>query len=67
VIARHQVLHVLEANKELSPLSRQIFYLSRFEGKSYQDIAAALGVSIAEVETQMRRVLRQLRTALRSP
>jgi RNA polymerase sigma factor (sigma-70 family) len=51
VIARHQVQHVREAIQGLSPLSRQIFYLSRFEGKSYQDIAALLGVPITEVET----------------
>jgi RNA polymerase sigma factor (sigma-70 family) len=65
IMARHQVQAVREVIQGLPPLTRQIFYLSRFEEQSYQEIAAALKISTTEVETQLRRVLRQVRAVLR--
>ncbi|MCD5994880.1 DUF4880 domain-containing protein [Pseudomonas sp. CDFA 602] len=45
----------------LSRRTRQIFLLSRLDGLNYTDIARAIGVDLAKVETSMVRVLRQAR------
>jgi RNA polymerase sigma-70 factor (ECF subfamily) len=49
------------AVETLAPSCRQIFRLSRDEGKKYQEIADQLGISIKTVETQMGRALKHLR------
>ena len=45
---------------------RQIFELSRFEGKKYHEIADQLNISVKTVETQMSRALKAIREALSS-
>ncbi len=53
--------HVMEAVSLLPEGSRTIFFLSRDEGLTYQEIAERLCVSVKTVETQMGRALRALR------
>ena len=43
---------------------RVIFCLSRFEQKSHQEIAAALGISTKTIENQMTKALKALRAAV---
>jgi RNA polymerase sigma-70 factor, ECF subfamily len=44
---------------------RQVFELSRFEGKKYSEIASLLGISVKTVETQMSKALHVLKNELR--
>lgn len=44
---------------------REVFELSRFEGKKYNEIAAQLGISVKTVETQMSKALQILREELK--
>ena len=50
-----------EALDKLSPRRREIFEMSRNENKSYEEIAAELGVSISTVRNQMSKSLEILR------
>ena len=43
---------------------RQVFELSRFEGKKYSEIADELGLSVKTVEAQMSKALRLVREKL---
>jgi len=43
---------------------RQVFILSRFEGKKYSEIATDLGISVKTVEAQMSKALKILREQL---
>ncbi len=43
---------------------RQIFIMSRYEEKKYQEIADELGISVKTVETQMGRALKVMRESL---
>jgi len=48
----------------LPPKCRQVFEMSRFGGKRYQDIADELGISIKTVENHMAKALRIMREHL---
>jgi len=52
-------------NARLPDRCREIFLLSRFEGKSHREIATLLGVTEKTIENQINRALRVLRRALR--
>lgn len=49
---------------QLPEKCRQIFEMSRYEEKKYQEIADELGISIKTVETQMSRALKVMRKSL---
>ncbi len=67
----HQAIKTEELSTEiktaidkLSPQCRKVFVLSRFEYKSYQQIADELKISVKAVEGNMSRALKQLRLDL---
>lgn len=63
LIAQDELKHLRKAVARLRPISRKIFYLSRFSGRSYTDIAAELGVSTTTVANHIRLVLDHLAEA----
>jgi RNA polymerase sigma-70 factor, ECF subfamily len=54
-----------EAIRELPDRCREIFVLSRFENKKYQEIADHMVISVKTVETQMSKALQHMRVRLR--
>lgn len=52
---------VRRALLKLSPERREVLVLSRFEFKTYEEIATALGCSVAAVRVRAHRALKQLR------
>lgn len=54
------VLAVKQGIKELPPMTRRIFLLSRFRGKTYPQIATLLGVSTRTVERKMNEAMELL-------
>lgn len=48
----------------IPPDSRRVFALSRFGGKSYEEIAQETGISINTVKYHMKRALQHLRSCL---
>jgi len=51
---------------KLPEKTREVFLLSRNEGKSYKEISEELNISVKTVEGQMGRALRQLRMILKA-
>ncbi|TAE77610.1 MAG: RNA polymerase sigma-70 factor [Bacteroidetes bacterium] len=60
----HLKQHIAEAIEKLPPKCALIFKMSRFEEKTYQEIADALELSVKTIENQMGRALQLLRTHL---
>ena len=50
---------------DLPPRCREIFMLSRFEGKKNQEVADELNISVKAVEAQISKALKVLRVALK--
>ncbi len=57
-------MKVKEAIDSLPDRCRQVFELSRFNGKKYSEIAEMLGVTVKAVEAQMTKALKTLREHL---
>ncbi|WP_236975201.1 RNA polymerase sigma factor [Membranihabitans maritimus] len=53
-----------EAINLLPPRRRRIFEMSRFEGKSYEDISRELDISLSTVKNQMSKALETIRDFL---
>lgn len=53
-----------EAIAKLPPQRLKIFTLCKLEGKSYEEVAAYLGVSLSTVKDHMHRAMRFLRTEM---
>ena len=51
-------------NTRLGDRCRAVFLLSKYEGKSQQEIGTLLGISVKTVENHMTRALSTIRTAL---
>lgn len=56
--------HINRAMARLPEKCRQVFEMSRFEEKKYQEIADELGISIKTVENQMGKALKTMREEL---
>lgn len=50
-----------EALKQLPPKRKQIFKMSRKQGKTYEEISQELGISVNTVKSQMSKALESLR------
>jgi len=58
----HELKNQIEAGiNQLPERCRQVFVLSRYEGKKYKEIAVLLGISVKTVENQMLKALKTLR------
>jgi len=55
---------IREAIDRLPIERRKVFIMSRYDGLSYQEIAAGLGISVKTVENQMGKALKTLREEL---
>lgn len=55
-----------EALDLLPPGRKRIFEMSRFEGKSYEEISRELGVSLSTVKNQMSKSLKTIRDFLKA-
>lgn len=62
----HLKQHISEAIEKLPPKCALIFKMSRFEEKTYQEIADTLELSVKTIENQMGRALQLLRLHLHS-
>ncbi len=62
----HLKQHIAEAIEKLPPRCALIFKMSRFEEKTYQEIADALELSVKTIENQMGKALQLLRLHLGS-
>jgi RNA polymerase sigma-70 factor, ECF subfamily len=58
---RQQLEFVERIIYELSPKCREVFLLSRVEGKNYTEISNKLGISPRTVESHLRKALTQIR------
>lgn len=67
VLAGKQALEgVLRALNELPPRQRDVFVLHRFEGLTYTQIAARLGVSVSAVEKHMMKAIARIHESWRA-
>lgn len=62
--AREMLLRVREAVTHMPPVRRKVFELSRYEFKSYKEIADQLSLSVKTVENHMSLALSYLRNLL---
>ena len=55
---------VAEAIESLPPRCREVFVMSRYQGKKYREIAEAMGISENTVEIQMGIAIKRLKASL---
>lgn len=63
LMAREEVARVRAAIEALSPMTRQVFAMNRFEGKTQREIAGHFGVSTVAIEKHIRKALAALSRA----
>ncbi|MCG8581625.1 MAG: RNA polymerase sigma-70 factor [Bacteroidales bacterium] len=56
---------IQQAVEKMTPQCRRVFELSRFEGKSYKEIAREIGIAEKTVENQMGKALKVARAELK--
>lgn len=61
--ARDQMRRIADALDRLTPKTRDIFLMHRFEGLGYDEIAAAKGMSVKGVEKQVAKAMMAIRHA----
>ena len=64
VEARQELAVLEEALRELGARTRTVFLLNKVHGKTYGEVAAALGISVSAVEKHMLRALKHCRGRL---
>jgi RNA polymerase sigma-70 factor, ECF subfamily len=64
LMANETTSNIKEAIDKLPPICRQVFLLSRYEYKSYSEIAGLLNISVNTVEKHIGKALSILRNAL---
>ena len=60
VMAREKLSSAMRVIADLSPRTRQVFLLHRFEEMTYRRISEALGISVSAVEKHMMAALKAL-------
>lgn len=65
VIARSEIVQLEVALGTLDPLSRSVLALREVEHLPYEDIAAALDITVGQVKVRLFRARRKLRAAVR--
>ncbi|NNU15961.1 sigma-70 family RNA polymerase sigma factor [Parvularcula sp. ZS-1/3] len=65
LLTRTETLSALEAIRGLPEKQRRAFIMSRFEEKSYAEIAGVLGVSVSSIEKYIIAALAHLRASVR--
>lgn len=65
--AGNDLRHVEAALRSLPERTRQIFLLNRIHGRTYAEIAKAMGLSQSAVEKHMMRALEACKASLRAP
>ena len=55
---------IRQALEEMAPEVRQTFEMSRFEGRTYKEIADEMGVSVKTVEYRISQALKKLKASL---
>lgn len=64
VEARQELAALEQALRELGARTRTVFLLNKLHGKTYGEVAAALGISVSAVEKHMLRALKHCRGRL---
>jgi RNA polymerase sigma factor (sigma-70 family) len=59
-MAQEEIRALTQAVAEMTPATRRIFKLNRFEGKTQKEIAKDLGISQTAVEKHIRKALKKL-------
>lgn len=62
---RQQLEQVHQVIMNMRPNWRRVFVLSRFEHKSYRQIAEEMGVSVKQIEKYMSNALKEIRNAFK--
>ena len=61
---KEELTRVYNSIEQLSPIRRNVFKLSRFEGLPHKEIARQLSISPKTVENHIVRAIRQLKDSL---
>ena len=65
VVFSNEVKEIIEKTlNSLTPRTREVFVMSRFEGKSHKEIATALDISVKGVDYHIAQTVRALKLAL---
>ncbi len=60
VAAKQRLARIVEALNDLSPQTRRVFRMHKFDGMSHVEVAAALGISRSAVEKHVSAALKHL-------